>query len=175
MASIFLKLSTGPSDHPLIRGESLDIDHRDEIEIDGWSWTGFTNNATYDQFEKDPKVARSNTKVTEITVNKKCDRASVTLARYCALGMPINTAVIYCRKKTGYDLILDYLVITMTNVTIFGFNLSSSGQEHDHNLTESVALHFEEIKLEYVMQKDSGMGMGTVPFGWNQPDHVATC
>src|SRR5215471_15846262 len=65
-----------------IDGESLDRWHKNEIEIDNWSWTT-KNNVTWG---KNQGGHSTNAEISQITVNKICCRASAILYRYCVTG-----------------------------------------------------------------------------------------
>src|SRR5215475_7313015 len=174
MTDTFLKL-----DH--IWGESLDFEHKHEIELLSWNWGGSHSIQNKASYEMKGKEAASSTEIGVMTITKGCDRASVTLAKYCALGKHIPTGIITCRKKDG-ESVLDYFTITMKRINIRDVHFSDGGQgEHGgHEIAETITLYFEEFEMEYVMQKnyggprDDGKGpseaTGDVLFGWNQKE-----
>lgn len=174
MPNLFLQLDG-------ITGESLDEFHENEIELIGWNWQGgkeaaesITNDAPYDIGQG--KSRSANTKVGDITVTKRCDLASVTLAQYCALGTPIPSGVITCRKYaalqgSGLEFVA-YLVIKLNRVMIRSVHFDiQSGEKEGGEVTETVKLNFEQVEIEYLMQKNRGTPGGGVCFAWDIGKH----
>jgi type VI secretion system secreted protein Hcp len=91
MADMFLKLTD-------ISGESMDIDHEDEIEVFDWRW-GLDNDASFAL--RDQGQATPHTTVAHLSIDKVLDNATVPLVQYCAHGKHISEAVLVCRKNTG--------------------------------------------------------------------------
>jgi type VI secretion system secreted protein Hcp len=162
MAEMFLWLDG-------IDGESLDEakpkPHTNEIEIVDWAW-GLDNKASYKLSQKE---ASSKVTVNNITVTKSIDKASVTLARYCALGKHIPHGTITCRKNAG-DEKLEYLLIELDGVMVK--SVDWKGQGHEHGVSETVALSFEEFKIKYKVQTNLGAAAkGIIHFGFDMEKH----
>jgi len=161
MAQMFLKLDG-------IEGESLDAFHANEIEIFEWTWE-LDNKASFEM-----KQAEASTKVDiqNIVITKICDKASVTLVKYCALGKHVPAGTITCRKNDG-ELKVIYLLIELKNIMIHSVNWTGKGAHHE--LFENVTLSFAEFKLSYSLQQNSGdLAMGTTDFGFNVQTHTPT-
>jgi type VI secretion system secreted protein Hcp len=166
MAEIFLRLDN-------IVGEAIDAagggpPHIDDIQVLDWGW-GLTNSAP---LEMKSAEATTQTSAQSLSITKGVDRASATLAQYCALGTEIPTATLTCRKNTG-DEKLEYLVIDFKKVKVI--DLKWTGQGHEHGPSEVVLIRFGEFKIRYTMQADAtGEPMGTVEFGFDIQHHKQT-
>lgn len=134
---------------PDIPGESLRVDHEDEIDIHGLEW-----GIRQSQPAGGRGRSRSKAKVENIVVTKFTDAASPYLALACLQGKSFDEIVLSLRKDSG-DAHLDYLTITMTNCQITGFDMENDGSDPDDDLvTEHVGLAFESIRIRYVVQAD---------------------
>ena len=129
-----------------IKGESLDDQHRDEIEVFSWSWSvtqtgsmahgggGGAGKASFQDF----------------TFTHRLDKASPLLMKACATGEHIKEATITVRKAGENP--QDFLIITMSDILITG--VADSGA--DDGGTESVALRCGRVDLEYKPQLADG-------------------
>jgi type VI secretion system secreted protein Hcp len=144
---IFLKIDG-------IDGESPDAAHKNEIEVQKWSWEisqlssmhagsgGGAGKATVDDLEFDHLV----------------DRASPNLMKYCLTGKHIDQAALVVRKAGGNP--LEYLKITMNDVVVT--KVQPSGSNNDAGIRETVRLSFAKVKQEYVVQNAQGGSGGAV-------------
>ena len=160
MAEMFLKIDG-------IEGESLDRWHKDEIEIERWSWN--TTNTTH--WDRNQGGQSTNATIEKITVNKICDRASVALYRYCVTGKHFKKARIICRKNDG-EKKLEYLHVELEDVMIQQVKWDGTGL--NQNLNETIEITFAEFHLKYKTQKDSGDPEGERAFGFNIQTQVQT-
>jgi len=158
MAEMFFELEG-------ISGESLDFYHGNAMEIRDWQWTT-ENGAT---LKMNQKEATEHTKVTGVQVTKWCDRASVTLTQYCAIGKHIPKGWITLRKNAGEGEPVEYLVIEMTDVKIDSVNWNGGREQ---NLHEVVKLSMSEFKVTYRLQDNDGTPRSSVVFGFDLPNHV---
>jgi type VI secretion system secreted protein Hcp len=143
-----------------IQGESIDSERGKWIEIQNWSWH------THNQIRWDMNQGGQSTKakVNEITVNKVCDQASVTLHRYCLTGKHFKKGRIICRKNDG-EKKLEYLTVELEDVMIQ--KVSWSGQGEAQAVTEIVEICFADFTLKYKPQRDSGDADGEMHFRYN--------
>jgi type VI secretion system secreted protein Hcp len=153
MAEMFLKLDG-------VEGESLDENHKNEIEILSWGW-GLDNPSSFalGQGGQSTKVNFS-----AINLNKICDKASVALFKCCTTGKHIASGKITCRKNDG-DSKVEYLTIELTDIMVSNFQWSGNG--YDTTLSESVQLVCAEFKQSYKLQQDTGSAGGATDFGFN--------
>ena len=153
MAEMFLKLEG-------IDGESLDSAHSGEIEIKSWGWVG-TNDIRWDinQGGQSTKVKHEN-----LTIEKVCDKASVTLHQACVTGKHIKNGTITCRKNDG-DQKVEYLVIKLKDIMVG--RMEWAGEGESQSLKEIVHLAFAEYRMEYKLQNDTGDAGGYKSFQFN--------
>jgi type VI secretion system secreted protein Hcp len=158
MADMFLWLSD-------IEGESLDNEDTDEIEIVDFTFGINSNapNALTQQAEANKAT------VDNIVVSKNFDKASVTLARYCMLGKQISEGIITCRKNTGGDQKLDYLIIEFKRAQVL--KIGWTPKEAQTAAPESVTLSFGEMTLLYTSQKQSGDRGKAIEFRYDIEAH----
>jgi type VI secretion system secreted protein Hcp len=143
-----------------IVGESLDVAHKTEIEIQSWSWDS-TNPVRWDLNQGGQSTKAH---INAISVNKMCDQASVALYRYCVTGKHFKNARIICRKNDGEQKI-EYLTVEMEDVMIS--KVCWSGQGESQTLPETIEISFAEFTLKYKTQRDSGDASGDMMFGFN--------
>ena len=141
IADMFLKM-TGQR-QGLVKGESRDSDHKDEIDIVSWAWAarsagyGNTGHRTYESVE----------------VVKRVDAASTKLLSALSTN-EVVTAKLSVRKAGKTP--LDYFVIDLDKVRVASIRVESFESE----LVERIALAFEKITVTYKVQQADGTGGG---------------
>jgi type VI secretion system secreted protein Hcp len=154
MAEMFLYLDQ-------IEGESLDLTHKNKIEIKNWQWT--TEN--FVRWDVNQGGQSTRVKIDHIELNKICDKASVTLYQNCVTGKHIKNGKIICRKNDG-DTKVEYLIVTLTDIMVTKVNWTGDGDSP--SLNETIGLAFAEFRLDYKVQDDSGSAAGGGKmFGFN--------
>jgi type VI secretion system secreted protein Hcp len=139
-ADIFAKIGD-------IKGESLDNQHRDEIEVLSWSWgvaqSGFIGHGGVGGAGK--------ASFHDFNFTHHLDKASPVLMKVCATGEHVPQATVTMRKAgKGQQ---EFLIIKMNDVIVTGVNLSAS----DGAATaENVTLQFARVDLEYKPQRPDG-------------------
>ena len=137
-----------------IQGESPSTAHPNEIEISSFSWgvsltvirtKGGTGGDTV------PKAS-----ITEITVTKFVDKASVRLLAAITTGQYFKTAKITWSKSTGGKKPEDFLTITLTGVYITSVNQNSSRGDEGVG-RETLTLSFDEVNYDYKEQGKNGI------------------
>lgn len=147
-----------------IDGESTRKGHKNEIEVQWWSW-GVENAAkpgTGGGGGAGKAVPH------ELVFTHGYDKASPLLAKSCAKGTHIATATLSARKAgEGQQ---DFLVVTLKDVLVTGVSMSGDGD----GISESVTLAYGEIAFVYKPQDAKG-GLGTgVEFGWDAKKNKVT-
>ena len=167
MGNMFLKLEG-------ITGESLDIDHENEIEIHNWQW-GLDNNASFRL--RDEKSASPQTSVAALTIDKMLDNATVPLVQYCAQGTHISKGVLVCRKNTGnksgrmedhqahQD---EFWKIELTDIKVL--SVKWPGVAEEHVIPETIELSFLSFIVYYKMQTRKGNLTGDRHFPFSIPE-----
>ena len=136
-----------------IPGESQRDGHEDEIDFVGLSWK-------IERAESDGTRATARAKVGPIKVLKRIDKSSPYLALATLNGQSFPEMVITVRRDSG-DAHLDYLIITMTNVRVTSYEMTTSEgtAQQASEPTEEVGFVFEEIRYKYTeMEEDHSVG-----------------
>jgi type VI secretion system secreted protein Hcp len=159
-SNIYLKLEG-------LEGEADDKDHKNWIEVESFSW-GVSNPASF-AIGKGGQATQAH--VAAISIQKRCDKASVAMFKACTTGKHIPKGIISCMKLDG-DTRVEYLKIDLTDIMVEGLSWSGSGGEH--LIHESVSFVFAEFKQEYKLQQDKGSAQGVTDFGYNIQTSKAT-
>lgn len=149
---IFLKIDD-------IKGESQDQTHKDEIEVLSWGWgmsqTGSAHSGT--------GAGSGKVTVKNITIQKRFDKSTPNLMKYCCSGQHFGVARLVVRKAG--DKPLEYIKIELKDGLIADISIVNNAG--DHAVRESVTLNFASFKVEYVPQTAAGSGGGAIPMQWN--------
>ncbi|UOA28974.1 type VI secretion system tube protein Hcp [Pseudosulfitobacter sp. DSM 107133] len=133
-----------------IAGESQRAEHEEEIDIHDIMWNIEQGSAA--QVGKGRSRARA--QVSAIMLKKFVDASSVYLALACMQGKSFPDMVLSVRKDSG-EAHLDYLIITMENVTISKYEMLGVGAEEDGQMVEeALGLVFENVTYKYTVQED---------------------
>jgi len=144
-----------------VKGESQDKTHKDEIDVLAWSW-GMSQAGTR---HTGGGGGGGKVNVQDLSFTKYIDKASSSLADYCATGEQYKEAKLTVRKAGGKEP-LEYFILTMKDVIVTGISTGGSGGED--RLTENVTLNFAKFKTEYQAQKADGTADGgKVEFEWD--------
>jgi type VI secretion system secreted protein Hcp len=147
---MFLKLESAKAG--AVKGEAMDSVHGGEIDVVDWSW-GMSSPHTLSS-----GGAAQRTALSELKIVKRTDLASTALMAVMRNNDPVTKAVLTVRKAGGKA--VDYLVVTIKKGRITQFEIGSQSEE----LTESLAIAFEEIDVEYKMQDEKGGQKGATHF-----------
>src|SRR5277367_2789106 len=141
----FLKLGT-------IKGESVVKGFEDQMQVLSWAWgmtqTGTTHMASGGGAGK--------VDVQDLSIMKYLDAGSPTLALSCCKGTHYDSAVLTMRKAGGTA--LEYVTLTLTDVLVSSYSVSSSGGEDMMN--DSITLNFGKFKFSYQPQDNKGAKKG---------------
>ena len=131
-----------------IKGESLDDKHKDNIEVLSWSW-GVSQSSS--PAPGGGSVA-GKVNLSDFNFTHRLDKASPVLMQACATGEHIKEATITMRKAgQGQH---EYLIIKMNDVLVT--NVQAGAFAEQDATTESVALQFAKVQVEYRPQKADG-------------------
>ncbi|MFB3813500.1 MAG: Hcp family type VI secretion system effector [Terriglobales bacterium] len=132
-----------------IQGESQDAKHKDEIQLESWSF-GEQNTGT---FATGGGGGAGKVAMQDFHFVKKVDKAGPKLFLACAQGEHIKSALLTCRKA-GKDQ-QEYLKVSFKDILISSYQTSGSGGS-DIVPLEQIAFNFAAIKIEYREQKADG-------------------
>ena len=138
-----------------IKGESTDAKHKDEIDIESWSW-GASNAGT-------AASARGGASAGKVAMQDfhfmmKLNTASSALLKACATGQHIKMATLTSRKAgKGQQ---EYLTFKFHDVLVSSYQTGGSEGGDDLPI-EQVSFNFAKIEVEYKPQKlDGSLGTG---------------
>jgi type VI secretion system secreted protein Hcp len=143
MASDFLLMIDG------IKGESSDSKHKDEIEIESFSW-GATQQGS---FSASGGGGAGKVSFQDIHFTTRVNKSSPLLLKACATGQHIKKAVLTVRKAGEEQ--QEYYKITFEDLLISSYQ--SGGSEGSNALpVDQFSLNFAKIEYAYAPQKADG-------------------
>jgi type VI secretion system secreted protein Hcp len=144
---IFLKVQGAKSGK--INGEADDTDHKDEIEVLGWSWgmVAPTDIAT--------AQASGRYQMRMLNITKGVDKASTPLMSVLACNEIVTKALLTVRKagKTGKP--IEYLKVTLEQARIVSYQVHT-GVNNPAVLIEELSFAFQKITVDYTPQGPDG-------------------
>ena len=146
--------------HGVIKGESQDTQHKDEIEILSWSW-GMQGKASVGGGGATGKAAMH-----ELKITKRVDAASTALMLALRTNEPITKAVLTLRKAGKSQ--LEYMKVTIEQGRVMSLTIDG-GDTHGSEPggaveLERVSFSFNKISVEYVPQGKDGLPRGGMKF-----------
>jgi type VI secretion system secreted protein Hcp len=140
-----------------IQGESQDKTHKNEIQLDSFSW-GEVNSGTA---AMGGGGGAGKVSMQDFHFVMKVNKASPKLLLACATGEHIKNAVLVCRKAGKEQ--QEYLKITFTDLLISSFQTGGA----DVLPTDQTSFNFSKIEYEYKEQKADGTLGGAVKVGYD--------
>lgn len=149
----FLKLDTVRGG--AVKGEAQDKDHKEEIDVVGWSWSiSAPTSAT--------GVRKGKAAITHLVVRKRIDSASTALMSAISTNEKIKTAVLTARRAGSGQ--KTFLKITLRNAFVTAFEIEGEGGLQGTGTLEQLKLAFERITVDYTPQGDDGQPRGGTSF-----------
>jgi type VI secretion system secreted protein Hcp len=142
-----------------IDGESQDSKHKNEIQLESWSW-GETQGGF---MTAGGGGGAGKVSMQDFHFVMKVNKASPKLFSTCSDGSHIKKAVLVCRKA-GKDQ-QEYLTWTFTDLLVSSYQ--TGGSAGDVVPTDQISLNFTQIEVEYKEQKQDGTLGPSVKAGWN--------
>jgi len=141
----FLKIDGVP-------GESTDSKHKDEIDLESWSW-GETNAGFH---SGGGGGGAGKVSMQDFHFVMKVNKASPKLFLSCATGQHIPKAVLTCRKAGGEQ--QEFLIWTFTDLLISSYQTGGASGSSVVP-TDQISFNFSKIEVEYKVQnKDGSLG-----------------
>jgi len=143
-----------------IKGESVDLQHKDEIDIFSWNWGvaaplpvagGGGGGAGRPAF-------------TDLTFTHRADRASPGLWAACATGRHIKEARLAIAHAGAAA--PDYILIKLGDVAVTSVALADVANDGQAPL-ETVTLHYAKVEYDYRPQNANGSLGGAVVFKYD--------
>ena len=142
-----------------IPGESKDSRHKDEIDVESWSWGEI-------QTVSGPSGSGAGTgkvSMQDFSFVMGLNRASVDLMKACATGQHIKTATLSATKAGKVQ--QEYLTFKFHDVLVSSFH--TGGSEDAVVPTDSVSFNFAKIEVEYRPQNPDGSLGAAVQFKYD--------
>ena len=143
-----------------IEGESQDHKHKNEIDLESWSW-GETNvgDAAHRGGMGAGKVSMQ-----DFHFVMRINKATPKLMQHCATGQHVKEATLTCRKA-GKDQ-QEYLKVKLSDFIVSSYQ--TGGSRGDGVVpVDQVSMNFSKIEFEYKEQKPDGTLGGTVKAGYD--------
>jgi type VI secretion system secreted protein Hcp len=143
-----------------IKGESSDSKHKDEIEIESFSW-GATQPGS---FATAGGGGAGKVSFQDVHFTTRVNAASPNLMVACATGQHIKVATLTVRKA-GKDQ-QEYYIIKLSDNLVSSYQ--SGGSEGSNALpVDQFSINFAKIEFEYKTQKPDGSLGAPVKGGWD--------
>ena len=148
MATVFLHIADIP-------GEAKAKDFEDTMELSTFSWGA---SQSYSVLQTG---GSAECHLMDLTCSKTVDKASPLLQKACFEGTTLPTAELYVTKMIN-NAPVDNLKYTITDVVVSSHQIGAS-----ETATESFALNFGKIVMEYTPVDAKGKKGGAVMGSWN--------
>jgi type VI secretion system secreted protein Hcp len=132
-----------------IQGESKADRHKDEIDIESFSW-GETQSGT---FAVGGGGGAGKVSMQDFHFTMRVNKASPTLFLACAQGDHIKNAILTCRKAGEKQ--QEFMKVTMSDCLVSSFQIGGHGGG-DVTPTDQVSLNFAKIEFEYKQYDATG-------------------
>lgn len=143
-----------------IKGESADVKHKDEIDVESWSW-GETHAGAA---SSGGGGGAGKVSMQDFHFVMRLNRASPGLMKACATGQHIKTATLSSRKAgKGQQ---DYLTFKFSDVLVSSIQTGGS-EDTDVLPTDQVSFNFAKLEVEYKPEKADGSLGSAVPFRYD--------
>ncbi len=140
----------------LIKGESQDGVHKDEIDVLSWSW-GMQARTSLGGGLASGKAA-----IHELKVVKRVDSATTALMAALRNNESIQKAVLTLRKAGKSQ--LEYLTITIEQGRVVSLTIDAGDEQGGHDAVERIAFSFNQITVDYTPQGNDGQGGGAMTY-----------
>jgi type VI secretion system secreted protein Hcp len=131
-----------------IKGESTDAKHKDEVDVESWSW-----GETHVAGPGGGGAGGGKVSMQDFHFVMRLNRASIGLMKACATGQHIKGATLSARKAGKEQ--QEYLVLKFDDVLISSYQ-TGGAEGGDIVPTDQVSFNFAKIAVEYRPQKADG-------------------
>jgi type VI secretion system secreted protein Hcp len=138
-----------------IQGESQDSKHKNEIEIESFSWGAVQTGTS----SHGGGMGAGRVQMQDFHFVMRVNKSSPKLMLACANGEHVKSATLVCRKA-GKDQ-QEYLKITFTDTLISSYQPSGTGAA-DVIPMDQISLNFTKVEFEYKEQKPDGSLGGAI-------------
>ena len=131
-----------------IDGESTDDKHKNEIDLESWSW-GETNAGTS---RAGGGGGAGKVVMQDFHFVMKVNKATPKLMLACATGQHIKEAKLICRKAGGDQ--QEYMSIKFSDLLVSSYQ--TGGSQGEVIPVDQIGFNFSKIEFEYKPQKADG-------------------
>jgi type VI secretion system secreted protein Hcp len=132
-----------------IKGESADSKHKDEIDIESWSWGAIQQGS----IGHGGGGGAGKVDLQDFHFVMKLNTASTALLKACTTGQHIKTATLTARKAGKGQ--ADYLIFKFYDVLVSSYQIGGSEQASPVP-TDSCSFNFAKFEMEYKRQRPDG-------------------
>lgn len=100
----------------------------------------------------------------DLEITKLCDQCSPDLLQKLCLGQHYDSVELHATKATG-DAPLPYFTILLNHAIVTGMEFGGNGQ--NDMMTERLSLMYREITMEYRIQGEDGIQLGSTEAHYN--------
>ena len=143
-----------------IKGESQDAKHKEEIDLESWSW-GATQAGG---FSKGGGGGAGKVSMQDFHFVMNANKASPKLMLACATGEHIKSATLTCRKAGKEQ--QEYFVVKMSDLMVSSYQTGGS-ENGAPTPVDQISLNFSKIEFEYKPQKSDGTLDSPVKTGYD--------
>jgi type VI secretion system secreted protein Hcp len=149
-----------------IQGESNDSKHKNEIEIESFSW-GATQSGSASHGSG---MGAGRVNMQDFHFVMKINKASPKLMLLCATGQHIDSGILTCRKA-GKDQ-QEYLKVTFSHLLVSSYQTGGSGGASVVPM-DQISLNFTKVEMEYKEQKADGSLGGAIKAFYDMKEQVS--
>lgn len=131
-----------------IDGESTDDKHKNEIDLESWSW-GATNAGTS---RAGGGGGAGKVVMQDFHFVMKVNKATPKLMLACATGQHIKEAKLVCRKAGGDQ--QEYMTVKFSDLLVSSYQ--TGGSQGEVIPVDQIGFNFSKIEFEYKPQKADG-------------------
>jgi type VI secretion system secreted protein Hcp len=132
-----------------IKGESKDKTHKDEIEIESFSWGATQLGAS----SHGGGAGAGKVSMNDFHFVMRNNSASPHLFLHCADGKHLKEAKLTCRKAGGTQ--QNFLVVTMSDVLISSYQ--TGGSNGGEVPMDQISLNYSKIEIDALVQDEKGI------------------
>lgn len=150
-----------------IDGESTDKGHKNEIQIESFSW-GASNSGSAAHGGGGGGAGKASFQ--DFSFTTRVSKASPRLFLACASGEHIKSALLTVRKAGGEQ--QDFLKVTMSDLLVSSYKAEGASGADAPVPVDQVSLNFAKIQVSYSPQRPDGSLEGAVTAGWDLQKNV---
>ncbi len=150
-----------------VQGESQDKTHKNEIEIESFSWGAHQSGTA----SHGGGMGAGRVQMQDFNFVMNVNKASPKLMLACASGEHIKSAILTCRKAGKEQ--QEYLKVTFTDILVSSYQTSGAGAASVDLPVDQISLNFTKVEIEYKEQKADGTLGGAIKAFYDMKQQVS--